>query len=1354
MLPSLRIGLSIASPSLQSYLSCHLQERLARTAAQSAAQWEDVAVAVLLSDMKGFTAIVEKFSKSGRAGLEELTWALNRDFAELADVVDEFGGDVVSVAGDAFLCVWSATSPEELPNAVALATNAGLAIQSRLGARSADDEFAFATRIGIGAGIATLATVGGTHGRWELLVSGAALRDAVRAEHAAQSGQVSVAPSAWSLISARADGVRITDGNVAVTSAPSIAPATAMVRNAISPDLLRAHVPAAVLDRLQMPSTEWLAESRPVTVMFAAMPSIADLVGTPAERVALTHDIVREFQAIVSRFEGTAKVDMDDKGTLLLAIWGLPPRAHEDDATRAIQAAWALSAAITAHDQLRSHAGIGMASGRAICGAFGSDRRRDYMIRGDVINLAARLMSHAGHAVTCDDATVQATRGAVTFESLPPVQVKGRMQPVSIFRPTARRTRAEARAIDAYTDKVTTVGRTTEWAQLRSAWQTLHHDAVGGIVVIEGEPGLGKSTLVTDLAQHASRDRGRVWLAAADAIDRSTPYFAWRPLFAELLNVKSDSGEALAETMSMLATRVRALNNVDRLLPLLSSVLPIRIPDNELTAEMSGDVRADNTRRLLVALLQDELVRESRSSLLLVEDAHWLDSASAALLLDVARDVQPLLAIVTSRPAAASFTTGANLISGSEYTRLLALPGASAMRLEQLGDADTNALVSNRLGVSSAPAALLEFVRKRVAGHPFFCDELVQALLESGVVTVRDGTCTVGDLSTVVLPTTVEGMIVSRLDRLNPSQQLCLKIASVVGRVFRERTVAETHPVAEEVPKVPQQLNQLTRLELTTLETSDPDYAYRFRHITTRDVTYELMTRAQRQPLHRAVAEWIEREHADAVAPMAALLSYHWTQAGDVPKSVDYLEMAGDYALRDGAFNEAAQFFGDLLVLVERNMQLGDAQRRARWHKGLGTARYFLGDLAGSRAQLELAVATLDRPVPADGGASVLGLLRAAARQTLNRAAPGAFLGKGRADRARLDDATDCYRALGQIYYLQSEPAPRLAYLTVRGVNVGESAGPSPALARILANMGTLTSLLGRKDWSDWYGARAVAMAEQEGQYAAAAYVWHIEALRYITNGRIARALEANASAQSLITQLGDFNLAMEAWSVRAMILATAMDCAQGTEAARHCIALARRADDASLGCWAQLNLVEFALADGDTAQADAELAVALEWTTAENDFASVQLKQRGIAIVRAAQTRWSEAIVAAQMVLALGAKHPPTAYYLATAQAAAVEVLIRAVLSGASNDAALQSAIARGAKSITALAKNFWNLKARAPYLVGLHAESLGKRDDAIRAYTQSAQIAAEMEMSYERSRAQSALTRLRPIASPRLQV
>jgi tetratricopeptide (TPR) repeat protein len=837
---------------------------------------------------------------------------------------------------------------------------------------------------------------------------------------------------------------------------------------------------------------------------------------------------------------------------------------------------------------------------------------------------------------------------------------------------------------------------------------------------------MGKSTILADLVRAAGPAGVRVLSAAADAIERATAYFAWRPVFAELL--RWDDAADAGSKRRMLEARFAGRADLERLAPLLAAVLPGEFPDTELTAEMTGEVRAANTRYLLAALVRDACA--AGPTLLTVEDAHWLDSASWSLLIEVVRSVHPLLTVVTARP-------------GGET-----LPGAELLRLDALADEDMLALVRLRLGVAEIPPALASVIRDRVAGNPFFCDELLRSMRDAGAIRVQDGACVVGDLAGLDLPTTIEGVILSRLDRLTPHQQLCLKVAAVIGRVFRARTVAETYPAETERPRVPEHLESLARLDLTVPEAPEPDLAYLFRHVITRDVTYDLMPLVQRRPLHRAVAEWIERRYGADVRSVAALLAYHWAQAADAVRAVAYLEQAGHEALREGAFHEAVVFFGQAIELAEGGAVEATPARRASWEKGVGTAYYFLGDLVRSRQHLERAVAGLDRPVPATPGATGRALLGAAGSQALHRLRPGRYLGRRGPERAVLEQAADCYKILGQIYYLDGEPPPRLAYLTVRGLNLGEEAGSSADLARVLVNMSVLTGLLGFKGWGDWYARRAIAMAQEEGQYAAGAYVWHIHALGEAQSARWASAKAANDEALRRIRELGDFNLEAEAYVVRATILLCEGDYAAAPEAWTRSRQLSERTGNAQILCWSLLDEVDTLIGRDETDAAARALGRALAVPTAPTDGSSTLDKHRALAVTRLRQGRVPEALAAADVVLETIGRQPPTGYHWADFYASAAEVAVEALARWGGGPPAERRALAqraaRACRTLRKLSRNFWNVRPRALLLEGLRSAASGRSEAAARSFERAAALAARMDMPFERARALLARARL----------
>ncbi len=1274
---------------------------------------------LLLTDIKDFTAFVEEFTDHGRAGLEELSRAVNAYFGQVVDLVYAHGGDVLSIAGDAFLCSWPAADPADLPEATLRAVQCGRAIQAEVGSLTVKGR-PFATRIGIGAGELITAFVGGVNGRWEMVTAGSALRQVLPAEKQAPAGEVVLSLRAWSLVEDRCRSEALAGGLFRLQAIEKpIPPVETPPRPGLggSDSLLEPFIAASVPEELLGPGIDWAAEVRPVTVMLTELPDPGDVDPESLER---THRAVRTLQEVVQRFEGAERLLVDDKGITVLAAFGLPPMAHENDAERAVHAAEVLRDALARHGMRR---GVGLASGRAFCGVFGSSLRREYTLCGDCINLAARLLQAAHGDVLCDQATTQTVRHRIEFETLPPIVVKGREQTVPVFRPRGRGpllARPESPMI----------GRLTERALLEDRLNALHTRREGGTVLIEGEAGIGKTRLIAELVALAGAHEVRVLTAAADIVERSTAYYAWRPVFAEVFGLQQRLGDADA-ARARVARRMADFPTLHRLTPLLSAVLAVQIPDNAFTAEMQGDTRADNTNHLLSTILSDIATREP--VVLVIEDAHWLDSSSWALLLEVIRSVGPLLVVAALRPLADPIP--------SEVARVTERDATDILRLDGLSREDTVSLIAQRLGVRHVAAPLADFVYDRVAGHPFFCEELLQAMLEAGAIRATPDSCDVGDLTGLDLPATVEGAILARLDRLSPEQQLCLKVASVIGRVFQLRTVVETHPVESERRHVAEHLESLVGLDLTQVETPQPDLAYVFKHVITRDVTYDLMTHSQRQPLHRAVARWFELEHANDLSPHSALLAYHWAQAGDPSRTVTYLERAGRQALRTGAFREAVQFIERAIDLHENGEVTADRTRRALWEKALGEAHYFLGDLGTSRRHVERAVALLDRPIPAPRLAVTWALLRSVVEQLAHVAMPQRFLGRRAAEKAPLDEAVDCYKILGQIYYLDGESADRIVYMTLRGLNVGEAAGPSPALACVVVNTGTLLSLLGFTRWADHYTSRAIQMAEKEGQYAAAAYVWNIMALKEAQRGNWDAARAANERTMDVIHERADYNLEAEAWVVRATINICEGNFAAAAEAWPRERALAERNGNPQILCWSLLDETDTYLGRGDTDAAGLALEAALAIPTALADGSSTIDKHRALAMTRLRQGRHAEAVEAADVVVDMVRRQAPTGYHWVDFCASAVDVYLSVLETSSAfardNRSGLEARARRGCKLLHGLSRNFWNVRPRVWILRGLLHWHHGRYRQAVNAWQKAERIAIKKAMPFERARA-----------------
>jgi predicted ATPase len=252
--------------------------------------------------------------------------------------------------------------------------------------------------------------------------------------------------------------------------------------------------------------------------------------------------------------------------------------------------------------------------------------------------------------------------------------------------------------------------------------------------------------------------------------------------------------------------RVSSAPYFAQLAPLLNPVLSLDWPENEITSHMAGKVRADNTHELLLHLLQ-QVVQQDGEIMLVLEDAHWLDSASWGLALLVAQRVRPLLLVLATRPMADPLPP--------EYGQLLADPITDRLPLDTLPKDDFVALICHRLGVIGLPDSLAQLIYDKTDGNPFFGEELAYALRDSGLISVANGECRLSplaaDFQSLYIPDTVQGVITSRIDRLTPPQQLTLKVASVIGRIFEFGTLYNIHPIEADKTRLNDYLSNLAR---------------------------------------------------------------------------------------------------------------------------------------------------------------------------------------------------------------------------------------------------------------------------------------------------------------------------------------------------------------------------------------------------------------------------------------------------------------------------------------------------------------------------------------------------------------
>ena len=1290
--------------------------------------------AALFADLSGFTALTEQFSLHNPAGTEELTQILDLYFGHLVRVVTAHGGDVVKFAGDGLLALWY--GDEELPYLAQRAVQCGLAVQMMMSPEvwGSFDEVRTPSplkmRVGIGVGEVTTMHIGGIFGRWELLVTGDPLRQTGQAEAQARPGDVVIAAEAWPLVAEGCVGEPLPSGAVRLDSLSDYLP---MCKLAVPPlradmaDTLRSYLPHAILARMDAGQTAWLTEQRRVTVLFVNLPNLhAD---TPLYQA---QTLMRAIQLMLYRFEGSiSRLGTDGKGPTLVAALGLPPLAHEDDPERGVRAALAIQAALA---ELGFACAIGVTTGQALCGAVGGKDRREYTMMGSIVNRSARLMQAAaaqstcdgGMALLCDEATSQAVHHALRFDPLPPMALKGVSNLVPVYRPRASVTEPQGHEPPPQAGAM--IGRQHEMAMLTKLVDALAQSGWGGVVLIEGDAGIGKTRLLGELHATARAAGISVYAGASSPVD-SAPYGAWRAIFGAIfptdeLAKGGWAGEVLGSDLEMLA-------------PLLRAVLPIDPPDTPITAQMSGQVRADNTRDLLVRLLS----RVSRDGPLLIsiEDAQWLDASSWALLLAVAERVDRILLTVVARPMSDT---------PPEYQRMAYLPDTRRILLRGLEPELVRDLLAQWLDVDSVPYAIWHLIAARAQGNPFFSEEMLHALRDGGQIVVVGRECQLvlgaGDsihtLHSVRLPSTVQGLITSRIDRLTPTQQLTLKVASVIGQSFTLATLSAIHPVERDPARLVDQLFTLQQAGLVVVDfdpmNADPErMTYTFKHTMASEVAYNLMSFRQRRHLHRLLAERCEAS-GDPVAN-AAQLAHHWRQADDLQRAMGYLAMAGEHTLRAGAYREASGFLHEAIQIAENlssDAGAPDSTTWARWEWQLGEAYHGMGRLNESRDLLERAAARLGYPAPEGMRAA----LPALARELLRQAA---HILQGKrvpppVKSAALREAASTYTILARLAYYNSQ-IPAAIYATVRSLNLAEQSGPSPELAGAYAAAHLIAGPL--LPLASFYRQRAQVMARQIGHLPTHAWVAECQGLAYVGRGDWRRAEAALTFAHTIADSLGDQRRCAECRAILAFC-----DLYQG----RFALALGSCADlyatgqitgDVQVCAWGLVGQAEVLLNIGDSGRAvilldnaAGLLAENLGSTRAEEIWAYA-LRARAALLCNDRHLARSLAGAAADLVGSL----PPAAIYALGGYTAMANVWLELWELDGRGDGDLAVRVRRACMTLQLFAGIYPLARPAMQICWGRYAWASGRHALARWLWRRAVALAAQLGLPYEQGRA-----------------
>jgi class 3 adenylate cyclase/tetratricopeptide (TPR) repeat protein len=672
------------------------------------------------------------------------------------------------------------------------------------------------------------------------------------------------------------------------------------------------YTPRYLADKILTLKSALEGERKQVTVLFADLKDSTELIRglDPEAAQRLLDPALQRMMDAVHRFEGTVNQVMGDG---IMALFGAPI-AHEDHALRASYAALSMQTAMRGYtEQVRRAHGlelrmrVGLNSGEVVVRAIGNDLHMDYSAVGETTHLAARMEQLATPgSIRLTAATLRLVEGLVQVSTLGPVPVKGLAEPVEIFEllgasGTQRRVQAAAaRGLTRF------VGRQTEMTTLTDALARAGAGH-GQVVALVGEAGVGKSRLVYEFARsHHSRG----WLvleSASVSYGKATPYFPVIDLLKRYAHIEEhdDTRTIRAKVTGQVLTLDEALQDtIPALLSLLDS-----LPDDSPFLQLDPPQRRQRT----LTGLKRVLLRESQVQplLLVFEDLHWIDSETQAMLDSLVESLPTarLLLLVNYRPEYQHGWGGKTY-----YTQV---------RLDPLPVASAEELLLVLLGNDPGLVPLKQLLIARTEGNPFFLEESVRTLVETGVLGGERGAYRLDTaLQSLQVPATVQAVLAARIDRLPLEEKHLLQTAAVIGNEVPLPLLQTIAELSEEA--LHRGLAHLQAVEFLYETRLFPESEYTFKHTLTHEVAYGSLLQERRRLLHARLAEALEALAPDRVAEQVERLAHHALRGEVWGKAVTYCRQAGAKAYDRAVFRESVAYFDQALQALYHLPERGD----------------------------------------------------------------------------------------------------------------------------------------------------------------------------------------------------------------------------------------------------------------------------------------------------------------------------------------------------------------------------------------------------------------------------------------------
>lgn len=705
-------------------------------------------------------------------------------------------------------------------------------------------------------------------------------------------------------------------------------------------------------DRILQAGLEASGQRRNVTVLFADLSGYTRLAHElDGEDVYfLIQDYMKLLAENVFRYEGFVDKYMGDG---MMALFGAP-LAQESHAELAVRAALDMHTGLEAMNNeierrlgVRLRMRIGLHSGSVIVGGVGSDLLMDYTAIGDTVNLASRLEQAARPGtILVSESVYHQTRPLFDFEAVTPLTLKGLENAVQAYQViAARKAPGSLRGLEGLRPPM--IGRAAELAKLAERVTALAKRGEGGFVLVTGEAGIGKSRLISETKTLAHSLPITIYEGFSLTYRRGVSFWMFRDLLRNALGLTPEASEAELRYRLESFSRKHLAGESSESLPYLEQLFDLTPSQPGMSTRLAM-LEADQLRQRVFLTVRNLLLSLARQRplMLIFEDLHWADETSLNLLgylADILREA-PILIVSISRPyEAGPLAQAAERARQRLGLRMVELP------LQSLSLAESDQLLSNLLALPELPAGIRQQILQRAAGVPFYLEEILRMLIDRNIIRRERDTLQLvpgAAIEDLGVPETLEALILTRFDQVEPAARQVLQVAAAIGRRFSVPLITKVlEPV--ESGSLADLLHTLVEREFILPLPELPGVEYQFKHVLVSDAIYRTLLKRDRSRLHGQIGAALESLFAEHLDEQVELLARHYSWSNRLERALHYSILAGQKAARRNAPDQARQHFQSALDLLPKVEHTPEQAMHVRL--GLGEVLLLAGDFPNAR---------------------------------------------------------------------------------------------------------------------------------------------------------------------------------------------------------------------------------------------------------------------------------------------------------------------------------------------------------------------------------------------------------------------